>query len=138
MKVMPKRHQVVKPKVETWNDKVFEVESFLNDQPKEILISFERYDRGEGACLDTLFNQDLFHGPKTILVVNADTHVIETYNYFTPSDEERIKLREEARSAIETRGYYMPPYDGVFHHKTMHELFSAMVDENARYQCRKQ
>lgn len=147
MKVIaPRRPKVVKPKVEsagtTWYDKVFEVESFLNDQPKEILISFERYDRGAGEYLDTLFklewNHDLFHGPRTILVVNADTYVIETYKYFTPSDEEQIQLQEEARRVIETRGYYMSPYDDVFHHNTMHELFSAMIDENSRYQCRKQ
>lgn len=141
-----------------WQKKAKAVEEFLKAQPKTILLSFKRHDRGECdqretrstdiVYYDTLFtiewDKEVFYGPKTMLVmwnVWNKSWVIETYGYFSPSDEEKAELAKDMKALKAKYGadyFFMceSKYDDVIRHKSLKEFYDAMVEENKRHKAR--
>lgn len=131
----------------SWSKRVSEVEIFLQAHLKNALLSYERLDRGnqpsehnsDFAYINTLFtlkwNKDVFHGPQTMLVMGyaGKEWFIETYGYFTPTEEEKIAIRAARRA--DPIGLYTSKFEEVIRHKNIVELYAAMVEENARRQA---
>lgn len=138
-----------------WQKKANAVEEFLKAQPKKILLSFSRLDRGEctqreTSCTDlvyynTLFtiewNKEVFHGPRTMLVMCDKSWMIETYGYFSPSDKEKTELAMvmevlKAKYGADYFFMYESKYDDVIRHKSLKEFYDAMTEENKRRKVR--
>ncbi len=121
-----------------WKIKSAEIERFLRAQPKNILLGYERRDSSYFTCIPTLFmmnwNHEVFHGPRSMLIVKSPKGwLIETYNYFTPSEAELVVIRQ----ARQANWQFVSKYEDVFHHESLPELVLEMLVENEQYQSRR-
>lgn len=140
---------------QSWSKKIAEVEIFLQAQPKNVLLSYERDDISKpstpaGGCTRFTLEWDynLFYGPRTMLVEvpywTQEQHFIQTDEYFTPNEEEKMELERArlewiAKGGDEDDWIFMRQsrFDEPAYHETIQELYAAMVDENARYQAQR-
>ena len=126
-----------------WKLKAFEVESLLKQIPKNILFTYTRKDElqkidnlSNKTChLNTLFvlkwNKEQFYGPNTMLIRYVDKRscwVIETYQYFTPSEND-IKIHKQR---INSMSEWWVDNLNIMWHNTIDEFISDMKLENEK------